>query len=66
MKYLNALVAIVVYNDLLFVSEKNKNVWWYDRERISFRTPSYVKILENYRHQYCGHSEVVVPTNKLI
>ena len=25
--------------------EKNENVWWYDGERIAFRTPSYAKIL---------------------
>ena len=29
---------------MLFVSEKNENVWWYDGERIAFRTPSYTKI----------------------
>lgn len=28
----NDLVATEVYNDVLFVSEKNKNVWWYDGE----------------------------------
>lgn len=34
-----------MYNDVLFVSEKDENVWWYDGERIAFRTPNYTKIL---------------------
>ena len=45
MKYFNELVATEVYNDVLFVSERNENVWWYDGERIQFRTPNYTKIL---------------------
>ena len=45
LKYFNDLVATEVYNDVLFVSEKNENVWWYDGERIVFRTPNYTKIL---------------------
>ena len=45
MKYFNNLVATEVYNDVLFVSEKDENVWWYDGERIAFRTPNYTKIL---------------------
>ena len=45
LKYFNELVAREVYNDVLFVSEKDENVWWYDGERIAFRTPSYTKIL---------------------
>lgn len=45
MKYFNELVATEVYNDVLFVSEKADNVWWYDGERIQFRTPNYTKIL---------------------
>ena len=49
LKYFNELVATEVYNDVLFVSEKNENVWWYDGERIAFRTPSYTKILNAMR-----------------
>lgn len=45
MKYFNELVATEVYNDVLFVSEKAENVWWYDGDRIQFRTPNYTKIL---------------------
>lgn len=33
LKYFNDLVATEVYNDVLFVSDKNENVWWYDGAR---------------------------------
>ncbi len=49
LKYFNDLVATEIYNDVLFVSEKNENVWWYDGERIAFRTPNYTKILNAMR-----------------
>ena len=49
LKYFNDLVATEIYNDVLFVSEKNENVWWYDGERITFRTPNYTKILNAMR-----------------
>ena len=49
LKYFNDLVATEVYNDVLFVSEKNGNVWWYDGERILFRTQNYTKILNAMR-----------------
>ena len=49
LKYFNDLVATEVYNDVLFVSEKNENVWWYDGERILFRTQNYTKILNAMR-----------------
>ena len=49
MKYFNELVATEVYNDVLFVSERDENVWWYDGERIAFRTPNYTKILNAMR-----------------
>lgn len=45
LKYFRDLVATEVYNDVLFISERNENVWWYDGERIAFRTPNYTKIL---------------------
>ena len=51
LKYFNQLVATEVYNDVLFVSEKNDNVWWYDGEQITFRTPNYTKILNAMRTQ---------------
>ena len=49
LKYFNDLVATEIYNDVLFVSEKNEKVWWYDGERITFRTPNYTKILNAMR-----------------
>ena len=49
LRYFNNLVATEVYNDVLFVSENNENVWWYDGERIAFRTPNYTKILNAMR-----------------
>lgn len=49
MKYFNELVANEIYNDVLFVSEKNENVWWYDGERIAFRSINYTKILNAMR-----------------
>lgn len=51
LKYFNKLVATEIYNDVLFVSEKNENVWWYDGKRIAFRTPNYTKILNAMRTQ---------------
>lgn len=49
LKYFNELVATEVYNDVLFVSEKDENVWWYDGDRIAFRTSNYTKILNAMR-----------------
>ena len=44
-KYMTNLIAKEIENDVLFVTEKNENVWWYDGERIEFRSPNYTKIL---------------------
>ena len=52
LKYFDELVDTEVYNDALFVSEKDKNVWWYDGERIAFRTPIILKFL-----MQCVHSQ---------
>lgn len=51
LKYFNELVATEVYNDVLFLSEKDENVWWYDGDRIAFRTPNYTKILNAMQTQ---------------
>lgn len=45
LKYMNKLIADEVANDVLFVSERDENVWWYDGQRIAFRTATYSKIL---------------------
>ena len=44
-KYMNSLIAQEVAGDVLFVTERDENVWWYDGERIAFRSPNYGKIL---------------------
>lgn len=44
-KYMSNLIAQEIENDVLFVTEKDENVWWYDGERIAFRTPNYTRIL---------------------
>lgn len=49
LKYFNELAATEIYGDVQFVSEKNENVWWYDGERIAFRSPNYTKILNAMR-----------------
>lgn len=51
LKYFNNLVATEVYGDVLFLSERDENVWWYDGERITFRSPNYSKILNAMRTQ---------------
>lgn len=43
--YFTRLVATEVYNDYLFVTERNEDYWWYDGELIKFRSPNYAKIL---------------------
>ena len=42
---MSKLIAEEVANDVLFVTERNENVWWYDGQRIAFRTATYSKIL---------------------
>ena len=51
MKYFNELVATEVYSDVLFLTERDENVWWYDGERIAFRTQNYTKILNAMQTQ---------------
>lgn len=51
LKYFNELVATEVYNDVLFVSERKDNIWWYDGEQIRFRSLNYTKILKAMQTQ---------------
>lgn len=44
-KYMNSLITEEIENDVLFVTEKSNKVWWYDGQRIVFRTQTYDKIL---------------------
>ena len=45
LRYFRNLVAQEVYADVLFVTKRGENRWWYDGECIEFRTPNYGKIL---------------------
>ena len=36
---------------MIFISEKNDNVWWYDDERIAFQTTNCTKILNAMKTQ---------------
>lgn len=50
-RYLSALAAEEIYNDVRFVTEPDENVWWYDGRRIEFRTPNYARILRTMQSQ---------------
>lgn len=45
LQYFKNLVAREVYNDFCFLTEHDENLWWYDGERIAFRSPNYGKLL---------------------
>lgn len=45
LKYFTELVMTEVYNDVLFVTEHDADIWWYDGERVAFRSPNYSKVL---------------------
>ena len=44
-KHMENLTCQELENDVLFVTEKDENIWWYDGDRVVFRTSSYAKIL---------------------
>lgn len=50
-KYFTAMAAEEIYNDVRFVTEPDENVWWYDGQRVEFRTPNYAKILRIMQSQ---------------
>jgi Fic family protein len=50
-KYMVNLICHEIENDVLFVTEKSQDIWWYDGERIAFRTPNYGKILQELRRE---------------
>lgn len=45
LKYFTELVTKEIHNDVLFVTERDENVWWYDGERVTFRSQNYTNIL---------------------
>ena len=51
LRYFTALVAKEIYNDTRFLTEPDENVWWYDGQRVEFRTPNYAKILRIMQSQ---------------
>lgn len=51
LQYFTDLVAYELYKDYEFVTCHNENIWWYDGEKIEFRTPNYAKILRFMRSQ---------------
>ncbi len=44
-QYFKKLLAKEIYNDVLFLTEHDENLWWYDGERIEFRSLNYSKLL---------------------
>lgn len=44
-KHMMELFTKELENDVLFVTEKDENVWWYDGERVAFRSPNYARAL---------------------
>ena len=44
-KYMTDIIISEIEGDTLFATEKKEDVWWYDGERIQFRTPNYNIIL---------------------
>lgn len=51
LRYFTTLVAEEIYNDVRFLTEPDENVWWYDGQRIEFRTPNYARILRIMQSQ---------------
>jgi DNA-binding MarR family transcriptional regulator len=39
------MMAHEIYTDVCFLTEHDENLWWYDGERIEFRSPNYSKLL---------------------
>lgn len=45
MQYFKNLVAHEVYTDVCFLTEQDERLWWYDGERVEFRSANYGRIL---------------------
>ena len=59
LKYFTRLVATEIQNDLSFMEEKGEDVWWYDGERIKFRSANSPKILHFLeRNPYVTYAEL--------
>ena len=51
-KHMTDIMAHEIEMDTLFVTEKSEDVWWYDGQRIKFRTTTYGKILNEMQTDY--------------
>lgn len=45
LKYFRGLIAHEIYTNVCYLTEHNELLWWYDGERVEFRTPNYPKLL---------------------
>ncbi len=45
-QYFKKLMAQEIYGDVCFLTEHDENLWWYDGEKIQFRSPNYSRILK--------------------
>ena len=45
LQYFKGVIAREVYADVCFLTERDENLWWYDGERIEFRSENYGKLL---------------------
>lgn len=45
LRFFTGMILEEVTADIQFVTEHDRNVWWYDGERIAFRSPNYATIL---------------------
>lgn len=52
MQYFSNLVAKEVYANVCFLTEHDENLWWYDGEKVKFRSQNYSKILQLMRSEY--------------
>lgn len=50
MRYFKALVQSEIASDIEYITCKDENSWWYDGERIKFRSPNAGKLLSTLRH----------------
>ena len=44
-RYMTGIMAEEINNDVLFVSEHDDYTWWYDGQKVIFRTPNYTRII---------------------
>lgn len=45
LQYFKGLITKEIYTDVCFLTEHDKSLWWYDGERIVFRSPNYSELL---------------------